>query len=68
MRPRRGRRRRGTVLAEHDGVHGFTIGQRKGLGIAGPGPDGQPRYVTAIDAETGTVRVGARRPTSRCGR
>ncbi len=49
----------GAVLAEHDGVHGFTIGQRKGLGIAGPGPDGRPRYVTGIDAETGTVRVGA---------
>ena len=48
----------GTVLAEHDGVHGFTIGQRKGLGIAGPGPDGRPRYVTGIDAESGTVRVG----------
>ena len=48
----------GMVLAEHDGVHGFTIGQRKGLGIAGPGPDGRPRYVTAIDAETGTVEVG----------
>jgi len=48
----------GAVLAEHDGVHGFTIGQRKGLGIAGPGPDGTPRYVTAIDAESGTVRVG----------
>jgi tRNA-specific 2-thiouridylase len=39
-------------------VHGFTVGQRKGLGIAGPGPDGQPRYVTGIDAETGTVHVG----------
>ena len=49
----------GAVLAEHDGVHGFTIGQRKGLGIEGPGPDGLPRYVTAIDAESGTVRVGA---------
>jgi tRNA-uridine 2-sulfurtransferase len=48
----------GAVLAEHDGVHGFTIGQRKGLGIAGPGPDGRPRYVTAIDAQTGTVQVG----------
>ncbi|GAC1654652.1 MAG: tRNA 2-thiouridine(34) synthase MnmA [Mycobacterium sp.] len=48
----------GTVLAEHDGVHGFTIGQRKGLGIAGPGADGQPRYVTGIDADTGTVHVG----------
>ena len=49
----------GTVLAQHDGVHGFTIGQRKGLGIDGPGPDGRPRYVTSIDADTGTVRVGA---------
>ena len=49
----------GAVLAEHDGVHGFTIGQRKGLGIAGPRPDGRPRYVTAIDARTATVTVGA---------
>ena len=49
----------GTVLAEHEGVHGFTVGQRKGLGIAGPGSDGQPRYVTGIDADSGTVRVGS---------
>ena len=48
----------GAVLAEHDGVHGFTIGQRKGLGIAGPGADGRPRYVTGIDAATATVTVG----------
>nr|WP_090339507.1 tRNA 2-thiouridine(34) synthase MnmA [Mycolicibacterium malmesburyense]CRL67848.1 tRNA (5-methylaminomethyl-2-thiouridylate)-methyltransferase [Mycolicibacterium malmesburyense] len=48
----------GTVLAEHEGVHGFTVGQRKGLGIAGPGPDGQPRYVTEIDPQNATVRVG----------
>ncbi|MCH9736178.1 MAG: tRNA 2-thiouridine(34) synthase MnmA [Actinomycetia bacterium] len=48
----------GSVLAEHDGVHGFTIGQRKGLGVAGPGPDGRPRYVTGIDADSGTVHVG----------
>ena len=39
-------------------MHGFTIGQRKGLGIAGPGPDGRPRYVTGIDAATATVQVG----------
>ena len=49
----------GAVLARHDGVYGFTVGQRKGLGIAGPGPDGTPRYVTAIDAASDTVRVGA---------
>ncbi|GGG06207.1 tRNA-specific 2-thiouridylase MnmA [Rhodococcoides trifolii] len=49
----------GAVLAEHDGVHGFTIGQRKGLGVEGPAADGRPRYVTAIEPETGTVRVGS---------
>jgi len=49
----------GEVLAKHEGVHGFTIGQRKGLGVQGPAADGQPRYVTAIEPETGTVRVGS---------
>lgn len=49
----------GAELADHDGVHGFTIGQRKGLGVQGPAADGQPRYVTAIEPETGTVRVGS---------
>ncbi|NLE79836.1 MAG: tRNA 2-thiouridine(34) synthase MnmA [Rhodococcus sp.] len=49
----------GEVLAEHEGVHGFTIGQRKGLGVQGPAADGRPRYVTAIEPETGTVRVGS---------
>ncbi|MFF0487408.1 tRNA 2-thiouridine(34) synthase MnmA [Nocardia sp. NPDC004068] len=48
----------GNALAEHEGVHGFTIGQRKGLGLPGPAPDGRPRYVTGIDPDTGTVRVG----------
>ena len=57
----------GTVLAEHDGVHGFTIGQRKGLGIAGPGPDGLPRYVTDIDAETGNRARGRRGRSRRVG-
>lgn len=49
----------GERLGEHAGVHEFTIGQRKGLGLPGPGPDGAPRYVTAIDAESGEVRVGS---------
>ena len=48
----------GRKLAEHEGVHGFTIGQRKGLGLPGPAPDGLPRYVTDIEPESGTVRVG----------
>ncbi|PXX64227.1 tRNA (5-methylaminomethyl-2-thiouridylate)-methyltransferase [Nocardia tenerifensis] len=49
----------GTKLAEHEGVHGFTIGQRKGLGLPGPAADGKPRYVTGIDPDSGTVRVGS---------
>ncbi|MDG3012787.1 tRNA 2-thiouridine(34) synthase MnmA [Rhodococcus sp. D2-41] len=49
----------GDVLARHEGVHGFTIGQRKGLGVEGPAADGRPRYVTAIEPETGVVRVGS---------
>jgi tRNA-specific 2-thiouridylase len=45
----------GTVLARHDGVHRFTIGQRRGLGINST----TPRYVTGIDAARGMVRVGS---------
>jgi tRNA-specific 2-thiouridylase len=44
----------GRALGRHDGVHRFTVGQRHGLGLGG----GEPRYVTAIDAASGTVRVG----------
>ena len=51
----------GETLAEHDGVYGFTIGQRKGLGLPGPAADGQPRYVTDINASTGTVTVGRKK-------
>lgn len=48
----------GAELARHEGVHGFTVGQRRGLGLAGPAADGRPRYVTDVDAATGTVTVG----------
>lgn len=50
----------GHELRQHDGVYGFTIGQRKGLNIKEPAADGAPRYVTDIDASTGTVTVGPR--------
>jgi tRNA-uridine 2-sulfurtransferase len=48
----------GAELARHDGVHGFTVGQRKGLGVDAPAPDGHPRYVLGVEPATGTVRVG----------
>jgi tRNA-specific 2-thiouridylase len=46
--------RDGRVVGTHDGVHRFTIGQRKGLGVA----LGKPAFVTSIDPETATVRLG----------
>ena len=49
----------GRVLGRHDGVHRFTVGQRRGLGGLG-----EPRYVTAIDP-TGEVRVGPRAAAER---
>jgi tRNA-uridine 2-sulfurtransferase len=48
----------GTVLGQHDGSYGFTIGQRKGLGITAPSRDGRPRYVLDIEPVTRTVTVG----------
>lgn len=44
----------GRVLGEHSGVHRFTIGQRRGLGVAA----GAPLYVIATDPATGRVIVG----------
>lgn len=44
----------GRVVGNHDGVHRFTIGQRKGLGVA----IGKPAFVTSIDPKSGTVRLG----------
>lgn len=44
----------GRVLGTHPGISGFTVGQRKGLGIAA----GEPLYVTAIDAGTNVVTLG----------
>ncbi len=44
----------GQIIGEHQGIHHYTIGQRRGLGIA----LGAPRYVVAIHPETRTVVVG----------
>jgi tRNA-uridine 2-sulfurtransferase len=48
----------GAVLGEHDGSFGFTIGQRRGLGLDRPAADGRPRYVLDIEPVTRTVTVG----------
>jgi tRNA-uridine 2-sulfurtransferase len=46
----------GKVLGQHDGVHHYTIGQRKGLGIAAA----EPLYVIGLDAVNNKVIVGDR--------
>jgi tRNA-specific 2-thiouridylase len=46
----------GRPVGRHEGVHGFTVGQRKNLGVS----LGKRAYVTAIEPETATVRLGER--------
>jgi tRNA-specific 2-thiouridylase len=53
--------RAGRVLGQHRGLPGYTIGQRKGLGIAGP----EPLYVLEIDVARNALVVG---PASELGR
>ena len=44
----------GKLVGTHRGITGYTIGQRKGLGIA----RGKPVYVTKIEAKTNTIFIG----------
>jgi tRNA-specific 2-thiouridylase len=53
----------GRTLRTHDGVHRFTIGQRRGLGVAAA----TPLYVLKIEAESGRVIVGPRAALTRAG-
>jgi tRNA-uridine 2-sulfurtransferase len=46
----------GKILGQHEGIHHYTIGQRKGIGIAAA----QPLYVIGIDAAKNQVMVGDR--------
>jgi len=48
----------GAVLGSHQGTHQYTVGQRKGLQIGYPAPDGKPRYVLDIRPVTKEVVVG----------
>jgi tRNA-specific 2-thiouridylase len=44
----------GEVMGRHDGIHRFTVGQRRGLGVA----TGRPLYVVALDRARNRVLVG----------
>lgn len=47
----------GNELGRHPGHHHFTVGQRRGIGVASK----EPLYVLATDARSNTVRVGSRK-------
>jgi tRNA-specific 2-thiouridylase len=63
QRPGEVRDATGQVLGTHAGVANYTIGQRRGLGIA----TGQPIYVTRLDVASNTVMVGPREELLSCG-
>jgi tRNA-specific 2-thiouridylase len=51
----------GAIVGEHEGIEGFTIGQRKGLGVS----LGEPRYVVRLEAESHRVVIGTRAELAR---
>jgi tRNA-specific 2-thiouridylase len=51
----------GTVVGRHDGIHHFTIGQRRGLGVAWK----EPLHVVALDAARNRVVVAPRAEAAR---
>lgn len=53
----------GAEIGRHDGIHRFTVGQRRGLG----GGSAEPRYVGSIDAATGDVVAVPRSALARAG-
>jgi len=48
----------GAVVGGHSGAYGFTVGQRRGLDLRVPSPDGRPRYVLSVEPVRRTVTVG----------
>jgi tRNA-specific 2-thiouridylase len=47
---------KGNVIGKHEGIASYTVGQRRGIGIAMP----EPIYVLKIDPEENTITVGSR--------
>lgn len=64
FRPGPIRLRDGREVGQHQGLAAFTIGQRKGLGVAGAG---EPLFVVALDAAANAVVLGPRRELETTG-
>jgi tRNA-specific 2-thiouridylase len=52
--------RTGATVGSHDGATSFTVGQRRGLNLGVPAPDGRPRFVLEVRPRTNEVVVGPR--------
>ncbi|MEN9620602.1 MAG: tRNA 2-thiouridine(34) synthase MnmA [Actinomycetota bacterium] len=52
--------RSGATVGSHDGATSFTVGQRRGLNLGVPAPDGRPRFVLEVRPRTNEVVVGPR--------
>jgi tRNA-specific 2-thiouridylase len=52
----------GTIVGEHEGIEGFTVGQRKGLGVA----LGDRKFVVRIEPESKRIVIGDRGELDRC--
>lgn len=50
--------REGNVVGTHEGAHAYTVGQRRGLNLGVPAPDGRPRFVLEVKPRTNEVVVG----------
>ena len=50
--------RSGEVVGTHGGAQGYTVGQRRGLNLTVPAPDGRPRFVLEVKPATNEVVVG----------
>jgi tRNA-specific 2-thiouridylase len=48
----------GDVVGKHEGAHAYTVGQRRGLALGRPAPDGARRYVVDVDVPNNKVMVG----------
>jgi len=49
----------GDVVGRHSGAYAYTVGQRRGLGVTVPAPDGRPRYVLSVSPVNRTVTIGS---------
>lgn len=58
VKPGEIRDQEGNVVGHHEGAHGYTIGQRKGLHLGTPAADGKPRFVLSVRPVSNTVVVG----------